>query len=159
MNKKKILVTGSLGYIGSVLTPHLMKRGYDVLGLDTGFFRSCKLYESHDGDFLNLDMRNFNEDILEGVDSVVHLASIANDPFGDLDPKQIYNPITKYSLSLAKLCKQKNIKFIWPSSCSIYGISKEIINEESSLAPQTAYSKTISLEIKQEYNFLLALIS
>jgi len=141
MNNKTILVTGSLGYIGTVLTPHLIDKGYKVLGLDTGFFNDCKLYEKNDTDVLIADMRNFDKKLLDNVDIVIHLASIANDPFGNLDPKEIYNPITKYSLTLAKLCKEKNIKFIWPSSCSIYGISKDIINEESILAPQTAYSK------------------
>ena len=65
MSKKKILVTGSLGYIGSVLTPYLVERGYDVLGFDIGFFESCKLYEHNDTKFLNADMRNFEIDLLK----------------------------------------------------------------------------------------------
>ena len=141
MKNKTILVTGSLGYIGTVLTPHLIDRGYKVLGLDTGFFNDCKLYEKNDTNVLITDMRNFDKRLLDNIDVVVHLASIAYDPFGNLDPKEIYDPITKYSLSLAKLCKEKKIKFIWPSSCSVYGISNDIINEESILDPQTAYSK------------------
>ena len=149
MNSKKILVTGSLGYIGTALTPHLLDLGFSVLGLDTGFFNNCKLFEKNDTDVLIADMRNFDEKLLDNIDVVVHLASIANDPFGNLDPKEIYDPITKYSIFLAKLCKEKGIKFIWPSSCSVYGISKDIIDEESTLDPQTAYSKN-KVEFEKE---------
>ena len=74
MNSKKILVTGSLGYIGTALTPHLLDLGFRVLGLDTGFFNNCKLFEKNDTDVLIADMRIFDEKLLDNIDVVVHLA-------------------------------------------------------------------------------------
>ena len=86
-------------------------------------------------------MRDFEYDFLKDIHVVIHLASIANDPFGNLEPNSIYKPILDYSTKLAIECKKNNILFIWPSSCSVYGISDNVINEESEVFPQTAYSK------------------
>ena len=136
----KVLVTGSQGYIGSVLLPKLIERNYDITAFDTGFFDDGELYKSDKINFIKKDMRNFDYKLLDGVDSVVHLASIANDPFGKLSPERIYDPITNYSFSLALECKKRNINFIWPSSCSVYGISDGFLDENSPLNPQTPYS-------------------
>jgi len=137
---KKVIVTGSQGYIGSVLIPKLVEKGYDLIALDTGFFHNSQLYRSKSINFIKEDMRNFDYKLLDGVDSVVHLASIANDPFGKLSPKIIYDPIISYSFNLALECKKRNINFIWPSSCSVYGIADGFLTEDSVLNPQTPYS-------------------
>ena len=139
--KKRILVTGSQGYIGSVLIPKIIEEGHTVLNYDTGFFRESLLYDFKELNHIQVDMRQFDYNLLEDVDVVIHLASIANDPFGNLDYKKIYSPITNYSLRLAEECKKRNIRFIWPSSCSVYGIGKGLQDEESMLNPQTPYSQ------------------
>jgi nucleoside-diphosphate-sugar epimerase len=138
---KKILVTGSLGYIGSVLTPFLKEEGFDCLGYDTGFFRNCLIYRLKDPKTIIKDIRDFSEKDLEGIDAVIHLAGISNDPFKNFDPKKVYDPTRAYSLKLAKLCKKRGIKFIFASSCSVYGKGREsILDENSETFPQTPYS-------------------
>lgn len=138
---KKILVTGSLGYIGSVLTPYLSTNNFECVGYDTGFFRDCIFYDSDQQETIIKDMRHFSRSDLNDVDVVVHLAGISNDPFGNLDPKSIYDPTREYSLKLAKFCKEMGKKFIFASSCSVYGKGNEgLLTEESETYPQTAYS-------------------
>lgn len=146
---KKILITGCLGYIGSVLSEFLEKLGYDCIGHDTGFFRNCRFYQGKEPKLLIGDMRHFDQALLDGVDTVVHLAGISNDPFGNLTKEKVYDPSREYSLNLAKICKERNIKFIFASSCSVYGRGGEyLLNEESPLYPQTPYSMN-KLEIER----------
>jgi nucleoside-diphosphate-sugar epimerase len=138
---KKVLVTGSHGYLGSVLTGYLAKRNYEVLGMDTGFFKNCLLYPSEDPPTIYKDIRNINDRDLRNVDSVVHLAGISNDPLKKLKPEEIYDPVRSYSLKLANMCKEKGIQFIFPSSCSVYGKGDgTVFSEDSTTFPQTPYS-------------------
>ena len=139
--KNKVLVTGSQGYIGSLLVPKLVKKGFQVVCYDTGFFRDSLLYSIDEHSTIKGDMRYFPNEILNEVETVIHLASIANDPFGNLEYDKIYSPITEYSLSLAEECKKRKIRFIWPSSCSVYGIGDGLLSETSELNPQTPYSQ------------------
>lgn len=136
----KILVTGSLGYIGSVLTDYLKKKNYDCIGYDIGFFEDCYLYPPPSTKTIIKDLRNFEEDDLKNVDAVIHLAGIINDPFGNLDAQKIYDPVREYTFKIAKMCKDKGIKFIFASSCSVYGKGQQELNEDSSVNPQTPYS-------------------
>lgn len=138
---KKVLVTGSQSYIGSVLTPYLTQNNYQCIGLDAGFIKDCTLYPPDDAKTIYKDVRGIEEKDLKGFDVIVHLAGISNDPFKNFDPKKVYDPTRQYSLKIAKLCKKLGIKFIFSSSCSIYGKGIDGYSDErSKVLPQTPYS-------------------
>ncbi|CAM8431062.1 WcaG Nucleoside-diphosphate-sugar epimerases [Candidatus Methylopumilus universalis] len=138
---KKILVTGSLGYIGSVLTDYLNERGFDVIGYDTGFFKDALLYPPLFKKTSFCDVRMITEKELENIDVVVHLAGISNDPVGKLDATLIYDPTRVFSLGIAKMCKKLGVRFVFASSCSVYGIGgNEKLTESAATNPQTFYS-------------------
>jgi nucleoside-diphosphate-sugar epimerase len=140
----KILVTGTEGYLGSLLAPVLISQGHDVLGLDTGFYKSGWLYHgsSVTARTLNKDIRNVAERDLEGVNAVVHMAELSNDPTGELAPNITYEINHKGSVRLAELAKRAGVeRFVYMSSCSVYGLAPEaFVTEESSINPQTAYA-------------------
>ena len=138
---KNILITGSSGYLGSVLFEYLEDAGYNCLGLDTGFFSDALLYPAPLAKTTIKDVRYLTDDDLRGMDVVVHLAGISNDPMGKLDPSLIYDPTRLYSLNIAKMCKKLGVRFIFASSCSVYGIGGSTLLGESSFTnPQTFYS-------------------
>lgn len=151
---KKILITGSLGYIGSVLTPYLAERGCDVVGYDAGFFRDSLLYPPQETKTIFKDARDIDEDDLRGVGAVVHLAGISNDPLNKLDAARTYDPTREYAKRLALMCKRQGIKFIFASSCSVYGVGgDEFLTEESPVQPQTGYSLN-KLQIEEDLRVL-----
>lgn len=142
----KVLVTGTDGYIGSVLGPYLLEKGYDVTGLDTGFYRSGWLFNNGETaypSYINKDLREINVEDLKGFDAVVHLAELSNDPLGKLNPEITYKINHNGSVNIAKLCKQAGIeRFVYASSCSVYGTGNDNYKtEESELNPQTAYAE------------------
>ena len=138
---KKVLITGSLGYIGSMLSGYLQNRGYDCIGYDTGFFKDSLLYPQEETNTIFKDARDIREEDLKDIDVVVHLAGISNDPLGNIDSASVYNPTRIYALKVAKLCKVLGIRFIFASSCSVYGIGgDEYLTETSKVEPQTYYS-------------------
>ncbi len=136
-----VLVTGSLGYLGSRLTPYLSASGWQCRGYDTGFFRTCTLTPPADAPTRRADARDFCEADLEGIDAVVHLADISNDPLGILPAEGLYRPTRDYTLMIAEQCKRRGVRFVFASSCSVYGMSQDaLVTEESATAPQTLYS-------------------
>ena len=140
-NTGKVLVTGGLGYIGTVLVPYLEQAGYDCLVWDSGFFRDCVLYPPQPATINMADARDITLSDVKGVHAVVHLAGISNDPFGQLNPAQVYAPTRQYAFEIAKLCKAADAKFIYASSCSVYGAgSGDLITEDGPTNPQTPYS-------------------
>jgi nucleoside-diphosphate-sugar epimerase len=138
---KKILIVGSLGYLGTSLSDYLSERGYTCAGVDVGFFQFGVL--GHPKNTLKLicnDARSLTENDLEQFDAVIQLAGISNDPFGNLNPETIYDPTRHYAIEIAKKCKKLGIKYLFPSSCSVYGVGNAVLDEESSVNPQTPYS-------------------
>jgi nucleoside-diphosphate-sugar epimerase len=147
---KKILVTGSLGYLGSVLTQYLSDAGFDCIGYDTAFFKQTLLYPAPQTETVLLDARDITENELKGIDVVIHLAGISNDPMGKLDAARIYDPTREYAFDIAKMCKKMGVRFIFASSCSIYGLgAEELLTEESPVHPQTGYSLN-KLEVEED---------
>ncbi|MFH0882214.1 MAG: SDR family oxidoreductase [bacterium] len=143
----RVLVTGNLGYVGSVLTPMLAERGHEVFGYDTGYFRDCLLYhpvEEHLAAQHFGDIRELNAGLLDGVDAIVHLAALSNDPLGELDPLLTHRINTEATQRLATLAKEQNVRrFVFASSCSIYGASAETsLTESSPMNPLTAYARS-----------------
>ena len=140
---RNILITGSKGYIGSFLTSYLKKKNYNILGVDIGFFRNCYLYkDKKKQETVYKDVRNITESDLKNIDVIVHLAGISNDPLNTLSSKTVYDPTRKYTFELAQKAKKLGIKFIFASSCSVYGATnnKLLLNEDSHPNPQTGYS-------------------
>ncbi|MFU8862185.1 MAG: NAD-dependent epimerase/dehydratase family protein [Cyclonatronaceae bacterium] len=141
-----ILVTGTDGYIGSVLAPWLISKGLNVTGLDTGFYRSGWLYNQNGNrypSYINKDLRHITADDLRGFDAVVHLAELSNDPLGEINPEITFKINHKGSVRIAQLCIEAGIsRFVYASSCSVYGVgSDDHKTEESEVNPQTAYAE------------------
>ena len=137
---RRILVVGSQGYLGSRLTDYLLERGYTCTGVDIGFFRDGLLYRPMDVPMLDAEARTLTERDIEGFDVVIQLAGISNDPFGGLSPARIYDPTRRYAIDIARMCKSLGVRYLFPSSCSVYGIAGEVVDEDSSFNPRTPYS-------------------
>ena len=143
----KILVTGHLGYIGTVLTPMLLERGHDVVGLDSDLFSACTFGgEITDVPSIGRDVRDFvaspeAEDALRGLDAIIHLAGLSNDPLGDYRPNLTEEINAQASIALAKLAKKAGVpRFVFASSCSNYGASgDDFIAEDGVFNPVTPY--------------------
>jgi nucleoside-diphosphate-sugar epimerase len=145
----RVLVTGTEGYLGSLLPPLLIERGHDVLGVDTGFYKVGWLYNGTEmtAKTLTKDIRNISAEDLQGVDAIVHMAELSNDPTGQLSPTITYDINHKGSVRLAKLAKEAGVRrFVYMSSCSVYGVATEgDVTEESAVNPQTAYAECKTL--------------
>jgi nucleoside-diphosphate-sugar epimerase len=141
----RVLVTGHKGYIGTVLTPMLLERGYEVIGLDSDLFEDCTFGEPPvEVPGIRKDIRDVEASDLHGVDAVMHLAGLSNDPLGDLDPQLTYEINYLASVRLAMLAKQAGIeRFIFSSSCSTYGAAgDDMLDETSPFNPVTPYGRS-----------------
>ncbi|MBW4549036.1 MAG: SDR family oxidoreductase [Symplocastrum torsivum CPER-KK1] len=145
----KVLVTGTEGYLGSLLPPLLIERGHDVIGVDTGYYKVGWLYNGTEvtAKTLTKDIRNITHEDLEGVEAIVHMAELSNDPTGQLSPTITYDINHKGSVRLATIAKEAGVRrFVYMSSCSVYGVATEgDVTEESSVNPQTAYAECKTL--------------
>lgn len=145
----KILVTGTEGYLGSLLPPMLLQTGHEVIGVDTGFYKVGWLYNGTEltAKTLSKDIRHIIPEDLQGVEAVVHMAELSNDPTGQLSPNITYDINHKGSVRLATLAKAAGVRrFVYMSSCSVYGVATAgDVTEESPVNPQTAYAECKTL--------------
>jgi nucleoside-diphosphate-sugar epimerase len=141
----RVLLTGSEGYIGTILAPYLIRHGHDVIGVDTGFHRVGWLYNGVDRTpmWREADIRKLTVEDFHGYDAVVHLAELSNDPVGQLNPEITLEINHLGSVRLAMLAREAGVeRFIYMSSCSVYGAAGEGFSTETSeVQPLTAYAK------------------
>jgi nucleoside-diphosphate-sugar epimerase len=138
-----VLVTGGAGYIGSVMSRILLEKGYNVTVLDRLFFGNDSLKDVADKlTIIKDDTRFFDPTILKGVDAVFDLAALSNDPCGELDPQKTLAINYNGRVRVANLAKKHGVKkYVFASTCSVYGFQDGIINEDSDLNPLTTYAK------------------
>jgi len=142
----KILVTGHLGYIGTVLVPMLLKRGHDVVGMDADWYSRCTF-----GDPKQIvEIPNIGKDIrqaqvadLRGFDTVMHLAALSNDPLGNYNADLTDEINHRSAVRLGEMARDAGVKhFIFSSTCSNYGVAgNDFIDENGSFHPYTPYAK------------------
>jgi len=154
----RVMVTGHLGYIGTRLVPLLLERGHEVVGVDSDLYRRCTF---GNGEVLAAaiapvpvvagDVRDVGPAHLEGVEAVLHLAALSNDPLGDLDPTLTFEINHLASVRLARLARDAGVeRFVFSSSCSNYGAAggaagagagngDGLLDEAAALRPVTAY--------------------
>lgn len=141
----KVLVTGHRGYIGTVLVPMLQAGGHDVVGLDSGLFEGTMVGTAPARiPTLGGDFRDLRVDDLAGLDAIIHLAGLSNDPLGNLDPDRTARINHHASVQLAELARSAGVtRFLFSSSCSIYGASPgTIVDETSRTNPVTPYGRS-----------------
>ena len=139
----KLLVTGGCGYKGHVLVPKLLNRGFQVTVLDTCWFGNY-LAPHPKLTVVKGDVRDVDSINLAGIDGIIHLSSIANDPCGDLDPKLTWEVSALATMQLADKAKRNKVRrFIYASSGSVYGVKEEAqVTEDLELKPISEYNKT-----------------
>ncbi len=141
----RIMVTGDRGYIGSVLVPILKEKNYEVVGYDAGYFKD-NILEQFDENYLKItkDIRDINKEDLKGVDAIIHLAGLSNDPLGEFSPKLTEDINYSGTMALALMARDIGVsRFVYASSQSMYGISdtsNELDEDDSEKNPVTAYA-------------------
>ncbi len=147
----KILVTGNMGYVGPLVLQRLRQSHpeAEIIGFDAGYFAHCltgvtRFPESRADVQYFGDIRKFPEGVLKGVDAIVHLCAISNDPMGALFEDMTLSINYKASIDLARKAKQSGVKrFVFASSCSVYGLAEGgPRREEDAVNPLTAYAKS-----------------
>ena len=143
--RQRILVTGGCGYIGSVLVPLLLERGYDVRVFDKLYFGDEPLKAvSNRIELIPGDVRSITDDVLDGVDGVVHLGSLSNDPTSEFHPEASYSINHLGTGRLAEACKRRGVRrFTFASTCAVYGFWLDSAADETQpTAPQSAYARS-----------------
>jgi nucleoside-diphosphate-sugar epimerase len=145
VDQVRVLVTGHEGYLGAVLTPMLTAAGHDVVGLDTGYYVGCDFGEmSPPIPTIVRDMRALEPADLDGIDAVIHLAAISNDPIGSLNPTTTYDINAHASVELARIAKASGVRrYLFASSCSLYGAAGDApVDETAGFNPVTPYGES-----------------
>jgi nucleoside-diphosphate-sugar epimerase len=144
----RVLVTGTEGYLGCLTAQELLRAGHDVVGVDTGYYKHGWLYPGLDlvPQTLALDIRKLEARHLDGVDAVVHMAELSNDPIGDLIGDVTYDINHRGSVHLAETAQAAGVqRFVYMSSCSVYGVADGVVDESSPVSPQTSYAQCKAL--------------
>ena len=158
----RVMMTGCDGYLGALLVADSMRRGFEVIGLDTGFYKERMLYRNSGLAPMTIvkDLRQIALADLQNIDAIVHMAELSNDPAGQLAPEITFDINHKGSVRLAELAKRAGVKrFVYTSSCSVYGVAdQDYVDEESPVNPQTTYGvcKTLverDLKVLADNNF------
>jgi nucleoside-diphosphate-sugar epimerase len=143
--RKRVLITGHKGYIGSVMAPAFVKAGYEVVGMDSGYFSACTLVpDTIDVPSVYKDIRDLCQTDLSGFNAVIHLAALSNDPIGNLDKGWTRQINYASTVRLAEYAKAAGVeRFLFSSSCIMYGMSEaNVVTEESPLDPRTEYARS-----------------
>ena len=143
----RVMVTGHLGYIGTVMVPMLLRSNHEVIGLDSNLYERCTFAAGGkimDVPHIRKDVRDIEREDIEGLDAIIHLAALSNDPLGNFRPELTYEINHRASVRLATLAKQAGVKrFLLASSCSNYGEAGEAtLDETGKLNPVTAYGES-----------------
>src|SRR5438309_2801769 len=140
----KVLLTGHLGYIGSVMGPMLQRAGHVVMGMDAGYFAHCTLYEPASIPGTRADVREPEPELFRGCDAIVHLAALSNDPLGNLNPELTREINHRASVRLAAAAKRAGVpRFVFASSCSLYGVAGDgMLDESATFNPITPYGES-----------------
>lgn len=160
--KKNILITGGCGFIGSWFISNFSNK-YNIKVLDTMFFNDKSKLHSQ-ADYIQKDIRNIESKDLDGVEIVVHMAELSNDPLGEINSDLTKEINVMGTQKLLKVCEKSNVKkFVYMSSCSVYGDSGDLYaSEESPVNPLTNYAKAKikneKLLLENEYNFQIKIL-
>jgi nucleoside-diphosphate-sugar epimerase len=143
----RVLVTGDQGYLGAVVVPTIAARGHEVTGLDTGFFAECGIgpVPMAPSYAVRADIRDVDAAVCRGIDAVVHLAALSNDPLGDHDPRLTHEINVEATLRLARFAKDAGVqRFVFSSSCSTYGAATgdDLLDEDAAVCPVTPYAES-----------------
>ncbi|ASR34009.1 NAD-dependent dehydratase [Prauserella marina] len=153
----RVLLTGHKGYLGTVMAPVLAAAGHEVVGLDSGLFEECLLGPAPVEPPGHLvDLRDVTPDLVQGIDAVVHLAALSNDPLGSLAPQLTYDINQHASVRLARLAKEAGVsRFLYASTCSVYGAANAhaLVDEDAPLRPVTPYAES-KVRVEEEVHGL-----
>jgi len=140
---ERILVTGAGGYIGSVLVRLLLESGYMVRALDRFFFGRQTLPQGNENlQIIQDDIRWMDNSVFKDIYAVIDLAALSNDPSGELDPQKTWEINHAGRVRVAKMAKANGVsRYIFPSSCSVYGFQEGLLDETSPVNPLTTYAK------------------
>ncbi|WP_055699077.1 MULTISPECIES: NAD-dependent epimerase/dehydratase family protein [Streptomyces] len=142
----RVLLTGHQGYLGTVMAPVLTAAGHEVVGLDAGLFADCVLGPTPaDPSGHRVDLRDITAEHVAGVDAVIHLAALSNDPLGALAPDLTYDINHHASVRLARLARDAGVRrFLYASTCSVYGAAggSGLVAEDAPLRPVTPYAES-----------------
>lgn len=158
----KILVTGGGGYVGSVLIPKLLARGHQVRVVDLGYFgldhlrrlwsqgpsNAAETPRGRRVEVIREDVRAvlnrpaIGRELLDGCDAVIHLAAISNDPSADQHPDLTDEVNVSVTARLAEIARRERVRFLFSSSCAIYGNGEGQLDETGALNPQTVFASS-----------------